>query len=206
MIAARISKFPAKAKQPGKMACAARAPRVLVVEDERHGGRGPQGRLWAVLGYVVAGVAATRRPRPWTLCRLPVSPDIVLMDIFLRRGHRWGGSGLPSSGIPLRRPGHLPHLPCRSGHGATGQAFTAPYGYVLKPVDRELDCAQPWKWPCASTRPKQELRRSEQRYRQLFTRMLNACLLLELLPGEPEATLAIFVSWTPTRPSKRSRA
>jgi len=166
---------------PRDVSLGARAPRVLVVEDERLVAVDLKAVLHRV-GYVMAGMAASGE-EALELCRT-VAPDIVLMDIFLE-GSMDGVEAAcrvrDDYGIPvIFLTGHADQITVQRAKRS------APYGYVLKPVDPNwLRTAV--EVALCKHQAEQELRRSELRYRQLFTRMLNACLLLELLPGDGES-------------------
>lgn len=151
---------------------------MLVVEDER---------LVTVdlkvvlrhLGYVVAGVAASG-DEALALCQ-SARPDIVLMDIFLE-----GGIDGVEAACRIRDTCGVPvvFLTAHADQITVQRAKrSAPYGYVLKPVDPNW-LRTTVEVALCKHEAEQELRRSEQRYRQLFTSMLDAFLLLESLPAE----------------------
>lgn len=154
-----------------------RAPRVLVVEDERIVALDLKAILRR-LGYCLAGVTASGTEAV-ELCE-SLRPDLVLMDIFLK-----GDMDGVEAACVIQRESDIPviFLTSHTDRVTLQRAKrTAPYGYVLKPVDGD------WLRTAVEValfkhRTEQELRQSEQRYRALFSGMLNAFLLLSHVPG-----------------------
>ncbi len=154
-----------------------RAPRILVVEDERIVALDLKAIL-RKLGYDLAGVAASGAEAV-ELC-LALRPDLVLMDIFLK-----GDMDGVEAACVIQRECDIPviYLTAHTDQDTLQRAKrTAPYGYVLKPVDKD------WLRTAVEValykhHTEEKLRKSEQRYRQLFSGMLNAFLLLAHLPA-----------------------
>jgi diguanylate cyclase (GGDEF)-like protein/PAS domain S-box-containing protein len=157
-----------------------RQPRILVVEDERVVALDLKCILRR-LGYPLSGITASGAEAV-ELCET-LKPDLVLMDIFL------GGAmdGVEAACV-IQTECDIPviYLTSHTDQVTLQRAKrTAPYGYVLKPVDED------WLRTAVEValfkhHTERALRHSEQRYRELFSGMLNAFLLLELLPG-PDA-------------------
>ncbi|WP_052303519.1 putative bifunctional diguanylate cyclase/phosphodiesterase [Solidesulfovibrio fructosivorans] len=152
------------------------APSILVVEDERIVALDLKVILKR-LGYVLAGVTASGTEAV-DLCDA-LRPDLVLMDIFLK-----GDMDGVDAACVIQSECDVPviFLTSHTDQVTLQRAKrTAPYGYVLKPVDEN------WLRTAVEVaifkhRTEQKLKRSEQRYRHLFSGMLNAFLLLELSP------------------------
>lgn len=148
------------------------APCVLVVEDERIVALDIKAMLRR-LGYRLAGLSA-RGGEAVEMCRA-LRPDIVLMDIALSGDM----DGVEAARLLLAEGGPpVVFLTAHADQVTLQRAkHAAPYGYVLKPVEENrlrtaVDVA------LFKHRAESELRESERRYRQLFTGMLNAFLLL----------------------------
>ncbi len=148
---------------------------VLVVEDERIVALDIVARIKR-LGYAVTGVA-TSGEAALEACR-DNTPSLVLMDIFLEGGM----DGIEAA----RRIRDLHDIPVVYITSHDDQmtlrraAKTAPYGYVIKPVDeRWLQSALEVALYKHATEI--NLRRSEERFRRLFERMLNAFVLFEVV-------------------------
>ncbi len=160
---------------------AGRPPRILVVEDERVVALDVKAVLRR-LGYTLAGVTASGAEAV-ELCEA-LRPDLVLMDIFLT-----GDMDGVDAACVIQTECAVPviYLTSHTDQVTLQRAKrTAPYGYVLKPVDeRWLRTAV--EMALFKHRAEQELKASERRYRQLFAGMLNAFVLLEYRPGLPEA-------------------
>jgi diguanylate cyclase (GGDEF)-like protein/PAS domain S-box-containing protein len=154
-----------------------RTPRVLVVEDERIVALDLKAILRR-LGYCLAGLTSSGTEAV-ELCE-SLRPDLVLMDIFLK-----GDIDGVEAACVIQREWDIPviYLTAHTDRVTLQRAKrTAPYGYVLKPVDEN------WLRTAVEValfkhRTEQELRQSEQRYRQLFSGMLNAFLLLAHIPA-----------------------
>ncbi|WP_428563297.1 MAG: putative bifunctional diguanylate cyclase/phosphodiesterase [Solidesulfovibrio sp. DCME] len=154
-----------------------RAPRILVVEDERIVALDLKAILRR-LGYCLAGLTSSGAEAVEMCDNL--RPDLVLMDIFLT-----GDMDGVEAACVIQRECNVPviYLTSHTDKVTLQRAKrTAPYGYVLKPVDEN------WLRTAVEValfkhRTEQELRRSELRYRQLFSGMLNAFLLLEHIPA-----------------------
>ena len=150
-----------------------RAPNILIVEDERILALDLKVVLKR-LGYCLAGITASGAEAV-DLCSA-LHPDLVLMDIFLK-GEMDGVDAAcviqSECGIPvIYLTSHTDRLTLQRAKR------TAPYGYVLKPVDENwLRTAV--ELALFKHHTEQELKQSEQRYRHLFGGMLNAFLLLE---------------------------
>ncbi|KHK02949.1 diguanylate cyclase/phosphodiesterase (GGDEF & EAL domains) with PAS/PAC sensor(s) [Desulfovibrio sp. TomC] len=154
-----------------------RPPRILIVEDERVVALDLKGILRR-LGYTLAGITACGAEAV-ELCGT-LAPDLVLMDIFL------GGAmdGIEAACV-IQTECDIPviYLTSHTDQVTLQRAKrTAPYGYVLKPVDED------WLRTAVEValykhHTERALRQSEQRYRELFSGMINAFLLLEQLPG-----------------------
>ncbi len=155
-----------------------RAPRVLVVEDERIVALDLKAILRR-LGYCLAGLTASGAEAV-ELCD-SLRPDLVLMDIFLK-----GDMDGVEAACVIQRECEVPvvFLTSHTDRVTLQRAKrTAPYGYVLKPVDEDwLRTAM--EVALFKHRTERELRRSEQRYRGLFSGMLNAFLLLAHIPAQ----------------------
>ncbi|MEL7640570.1 MAG: EAL domain-containing protein [Solidesulfovibrio sp.] len=154
-----------------------RSPRILVVEDERIVALDLKAIL-RHLGYCLAGLTSSGTEAV-EMCD-SLRPDLVLMDIFLT-----GEMDGVEAACVIQRECNIPviYLTAHTDKVTLQRAKrTAPYGYVLKPVDED------WLRTAVEValfkhRTEQELRRSEQRYRQLFSGMLNAFLLLSHVPA-----------------------
>ena len=154
-----------------------RAPRLLIVEDERVVALDLKGILRR-LGYIQAGVTASGTEAV-ELCA-SLKPDLVLMDIFLT-----GAMDGVEAACVIQTECDIPviFLTSHTDQVTLQRAKrTAPYGYVLKPVDED------WLRTAVEValfkhHTERKLRQSELRYRELFSGMLNAFLLLELLPA-----------------------
>ncbi len=174
---ARSVETPCVAEVLGKNGPNGRAPRILVVEDERIVALDLKATLRR-LGYTLAGVTASGAEAV-ELCD-SVRPDLVLMDIFLK-----GDMDGVDAACLIQTECDTPviYLTSHTDQVTLQRAKrTAPYGYVLKPVDEN------WLRTAVEValfkhRTEQELKKSEQRYRELFAGMLNAFLLLEHLPA-----------------------
>ena len=157
-----------------------KSPRILVVEDERVVALDLKAVLRR-LGYTLAGVTSSGS-EAMDLCQA-LRPDLVLMDIFLK-----GDMDGVDAACCIQTECDIPviYLTSHTDQVTLQRAKrTAPYGYVLKPVDEN------WLRTAVEValfkhRTEQELRRSEQRYRQLFSGMLNAFLLLSPLGDGPD--------------------
>ncbi|WP_461680589.1 two-component system response regulator [Solidesulfovibrio sp.] len=154
-----------------------RPPRILVVEDERVVALDLKSILRR-LGYTLAGIT-TSGTEAVELCE-SLKPDLVLMDIFLA-----GAMDGVEAACLIQTECDIPviYLTAHTDSATLERAKrTAPYGYVLKPVDKD------WLRTAVEValfkhHTEQELRRSEQRYRELFSGMLNAFLLLKPTAG-----------------------
>jgi len=150
-----------------------RVPSILVVEDERIVALDLKAILKR-LGYTLAGITASGADAV-ELCDA-LRPDLVLMDIFLK-----GDMDGVDAACVIQSECDTPviFLTSHTDQVTLQRAKrTAPYGYVLKPVDEN------WLRTAVEVaifkhRTEQELKKSEQRYRHLFSGMLNAFLLLE---------------------------
>jgi len=165
---------PAKAVEdaPG----AAKPPQsILVVEDERIVALDIKTRL-KKLGYTVTGVVASGEAA-LAACR-DNPPALVLMDIFLA-----GDMDGIEAARRIREDHDLPVVYITSHDDQKTlrrAARTAPYGYVIKPVDeRWLQSAIEVALYKHATEV--DLKRSEERFRRLFERMLNAFALFEIV-------------------------
>jgi diguanylate cyclase (GGDEF)-like protein len=153
-----------------------RPPRLLIVEDERVVALDLKNILRR-LGYTLAGLTASGTEAV-DLCEA-LRPDLVLMDIFL------GGDmdGVEAACV-IQTECDIPviYLTSHTDQLTLQRAKrTAPYGYVLKPVDED------WLRTAVEValfkhHTEQALKRSEKGYRELFSGMLNAFLLLRHLP------------------------
>ena len=167
---------PCSGEAVGDNGLCGRAPNILIVEDERIIALDLKVILKR-LGYCLAGITASGAEAV-DLCNA-LRPDLVLMDIFLK-GEMDGVDAAcviqSECGIPVI------YLTAHTDRVTLQRAKrTAPYGYVLKPVDAN------WLRTAVEValfkhRTEQELKQSEQRYRHLFAGMLNAFLLLERRP------------------------
>lgn len=174
---ARSLETPCVTEVLGKNGPDGRAPRILVVEDERIVALDLKATLRR-LGYALAGVTASGAEAV-ELCD-SVRPDLVLMDIFLK-----GDMDGVDAACLIQTECDVPviYLTSHTDQVTLQRAKrTAPYGYVLKPVDEN------WLRTAVEValfkhRTEQELKKSEQRYRELFAGMLNAFLLLEHQPA-----------------------
>ncbi|MDQ7831752.1 MAG: EAL domain-containing protein [Desulfovibrionaceae bacterium] len=148
---------------------------VLVVEDERIVALDIVARIKR-LGYAVTGVA-TSGEAALEACR-DNTPSLVLMDIFLE-----GGMDGIEAARRIREDHDIPVVYITSHDDQLTlrrAAKTAPYGYVIKPVDeRWLQSAIEVALYKHATEI--DLRRSEERFRRLFERMLNAFVLFEVV-------------------------
>jgi diguanylate cyclase (GGDEF)-like protein len=171
----------------GENGLGGRTPRILIVEDERIVALEVKVILRR-LGYFLAGIT-TSGADAVELCE-NLRPDLVLMDIFLR-GEMDGVDAAcliqSEYGIPVV------YLTSHTDQVTLQRAKrTAPYGYVLKPVDES------WLRTAVEValfkhHTEQELQKSEQQYRQLFAGMLNAFLLLQHRPApEGEGDFSIL--------------
>lgn len=167
---------PCLGQTSGENSPVTRVPRILVVEDERIVALDLKVILKR-LGYCLAGVT-TSGAEAVELCGA-LHPDLVLMDIFLK-----GDMDGVEAACHIQSQCDIPviFLTSHTDQVTLQRAKrTAPYGYVLKPVDEN--------WLRTSVevaifkhQTEQELKKSEQRYRHLFSGMLNAFLLLEHIP------------------------
>jgi len=166
---------PSHAAPPEDALAAKPSQRILVVEDERIVALDIVARLKR-LGYAVSGVAASGEAA-LDACR-DNPPSLVLMDIFL--------AGDMDGIEAARRIRELLDIPVVYITSHDDQltlrraAKSAPYGYVIKPVDeRWLQSAIEVALYKHATEI--DLKRSEDRFRRLFERMLNAFVLFEAI-------------------------
>jgi diguanylate cyclase (GGDEF)-like protein/PAS domain S-box-containing protein len=161
------------ASSPGEASAGSPFQSILVVEDERIVALDIKNRL-KKLGYVVTGTAASGEAA-LAACR-DDPPSLVLMDIFLDGGM----DGIEAARL-IRERHDIPVVYITSHDDQKTlrrAAKTAPYGYVIKPVDeRWLQSAIEVALYKHATEV--DLKRSEERFRRLFERMLNAFALLE---------------------------
>lgn len=173
----RTCETPDVAELLGTGSLGGREPRILVVEDERIVALDLKAILRR-LGYCLAGVTASGAEAV-ELCG-SLRPDLVLMDIFLK-----GDMDGVDAACLIQAEADIPvvYLTSHTDQITLQRAKrTAPYGYVLKPVD-ENGLRTAVELALFKHRAEQELRKSEQRYRELFAGMLNAFLLLEHMPA-----------------------
>jgi diguanylate cyclase (GGDEF)-like protein/PAS domain S-box-containing protein len=176
-VIARTLETPCVAQALATNGLGGREPRILVVEDERIVALDLKAVLRR-LGYCLAGVAGSGAEAV-ELCET-LRPDLVLMDIFLK-----GDMDGVDAACLIQAESDIPvvFLTSHTDQVTLQRAKrSAPYGYVLKPVDEN------WLRTAVEValfkhRTEQELKRSEQRYRELFAGMLNAFLLLEHMPA-----------------------
>jgi len=168
---------PCQETTAGENGLGGRTPRILIVEDERITALDLKAVLRQI-GYGLAGITESGAEAVGLCERL--RPDLVLMDIFLQGDM----DGIDAACVIQHEYG-IPviYLTSHNDQITLQRAKrTAPYGYVLKPVD-ECWLRTAVEVALFKHHTEQELKRSEQRYHQLFTGMLNAFLLLEYLPG-----------------------
>ena len=136
--------------------------RVLIVEDDLITARHVQDCLQA-LGYSVTAVAVSG---PEAIDKAAETrPDVVLMDIRLE-GVMDGVEAAGQIGSRLDIP--VVYLTAYADENTLhGAEITEPYGYILKPFE-ERDLRVTISMALYNHRMKQELRKSEERYRHLF--------------------------------------
>ncbi len=179
-MSASHQKIACRGEAPVENGLNGRPPRLLIVEDERVVALDLKNILRR-LSYTLAGITASG-VEAVELCE-SLRPDLVLMDIFL------GGEmdGVEAACV-IQTECDIPviYLTSHTDQVTLQRAKrTAPYGYVLKPVDEN------WLRTAVEValfkhHTEQELRRSEKRYRELFSAMLNAFLLLRHCPGSSQ--------------------
>ena len=134
---------------------------LLIVEDERIVAKDIEYSL-KTLGYKVTGIASTGEN---ALQKVKENrPDLVLMDIRLK-----GGMDGIEAAEKLREEFSIPvvYLTAYADEGTLERAkVTGPFGYILKPFNEKELCST-IEMALYKHRMDQELKESEERYRQL---------------------------------------
>ena len=155
--------------------------RVLIVEDDLITARHVQDCLQA-LGYSVTAVAVSGSEAVDKAAE--TRPDLVLMDIRLE-GPMDGVEAAGQIGSQFDIP--VVYLTAHADENTLqGAEITEPYGYILKPFE-ERDLRVTISMALYNHRMKQELTKSEERYRSLFENMTEGFAYCRMLfeDGQP---------------------
>ncbi len=157
------------------------AERVLIVEDDLITARHVQDCLQA-LGYSVTAVAVSGSEAIDKAAE--TRPDLVLMDIRLE-GPMDGVEAAGQIGSQFDIP--VVYLTAYADEDVLhGAELTEPYGYILKPFE-ERDLRVTISMALYNHKMKQELTKSEERYRSLFENMTEGFAYCRMLfeDGQP---------------------